>query len=294
MGGGEGGRHPQVPPLPPTPLTISADDFGLSESVNEAVERAHRDGILTAASLMVAGPAAADAVRRARALPRLRVGLHLVAIEGPAVLPPDEIPDLVDRSGRFPSDQLRLGLRYAFHPRVRRQLGAEIRAQFAAFAATGLRLGHADAHKHMHLHPTVGRLMIAAGRAFGLDTIRVPAEPPAVLRAAGARSGLGDRAMFAWTRLLRRQVRRAGLAAPASCFGIAWSGHMTRAHLLALAPHLPPGPNEIYFHPATSQDAVLARLMPTYEHVAEFAALCDPAVAAALARRAEETARCPT
>ena len=116
-------------------VTFSADDFGLSLAVNDAIEHAHRDGILDAASLMVAGPAAADAVRRARALPGLRVGLHLVVIEGPAVLAPREIPDLVDATGQFPRDQFGLGMRYFFLPRVRRQLAAEIRAQFAAFAA---------------------------------------------------------------------------------------------------------------------------------------------------------------
>jgi len=87
---------------------------------------------------MVAGPAAEDAVRRARKMPNLRVGLHLVVIEGPSVLPQAAIPALVDRKRQFPSDQLRLGLRYFFLPHVRRQLAAEIRAQFGAFAATGL------------------------------------------------------------------------------------------------------------------------------------------------------------
>src|SRR5580698_3553565 len=95
-------------------VIFSADDFGLTETVNEAVERAHRDGILDQASLMVAGAAAEDAVRRARALPSLRVGLHLVVIEGPAVLAPADIPGLVDATGQFPSDQLLLGLRYFF------------------------------------------------------------------------------------------------------------------------------------------------------------------------------------
>src|ERR1700722_10610811 len=103
-------------------VTFSADDFGLTEGVNEAVERAHRDGILDQASLMVAGPAAADAVRRARASPSLRVGLHLVVIEGQAVSPPSDIPDLVDGSGWFASDQARLGFRYFFRPEARRQL----------------------------------------------------------------------------------------------------------------------------------------------------------------------------
>ncbi len=181
-------------------VTFSADDFGLTEFVNEAVEKAHRDGILQAASLMVAAPAAADAVRRARAMPSLRVGLHLVVIEGPAVLAPADIPDLVDSAGQFPSDQLKLGVKYFFRPGVRRQLEAEIHAQFAAFAATGLALDHANAHKHMHLHPTVGAMMIRIGVLHGLRRIRVPAEPPAILARCGTPAGLGDRLLYHWTR----------------------------------------------------------------------------------------------
>jgi hopanoid biosynthesis associated protein HpnK len=269
-------------------VVFSADDFGLTESVNEAVELAHREGALTSASLMVAGPAAADAVRRARALPGLRVGLHLVVIEGPAVLPPAAIPDLVDARGEFPSDQLRLGIDYFLRPRVRRQLAAEIRAQFAAFAATGLMLDHANAHKHMHLHPTVGRLLIDIGREFGVPAIRIPAEPPSVLAACGTRVGLGDRALYHWTRLLRRQARTAGLATNDHCFGLAWSGHMTTDRVRRLLAVLPAGISEIYFHPATERtetghpetghaetgrDPVLRRLMPDYEHAAELAAL---------------------
>ena len=261
-------------------VTFTADDFGLSQAVNEAVERAHRDGILDAASLMVAGPAAADAVQRAQALPSLRVGLHLVVIEGPAMLPASAIPDLVDAQGQFPSSQFRLGMNYFLRPHIRRQLAAEIRAQFAAFAATGLTLDHADAHKHMHLHPTVGRLMIDIGRDFGLRTVRVPAEPPAVLARCGTRVGLGGHALYQWTRLLRRRVRAAGLATTDHCFGLAWSGHMTPERVRRLIAELPEGTSEIYLHPAVMRDAALQRLMPHYEHEAELAALLDPAVLA--------------
>ena len=261
---------------------FTADDFGLSEAVNEGIERAHRDGVLNAASLMVGGAAAADAVARAKRYPGLRVGLHLVVIEGPAVLAPAEIPDLVDAEGKFPADQLRLATKYFFRPRVRRQLAAEIRAQFAAFAATGLKLGHADAHKHMHLHPTVGAMLVRIGGEFGLPVVRVPAEPPAVMAACGVPATPGARALHAWSGLLRRQVRRAGMVAPDAVFGLAWSGHMTEDRLLRLIPCLPGGSAEIYFHPAARRDAVLEALMPEYEHIAELAALCSPAVQAAL------------
>ncbi len=239
--------------------------------MNEAVERAHRDGALTHASLMVAGPAAADAVARAKALPRLEVGLHLVAVEGPAILPPAEIPDLVDDAGWFPSDQLRLGPRYSFDRRARAQLRREIAAQFAAFAATGLQLAHADAHKHMHMHPFVADLLIEHGRRHGLARVRVPREP-------------GLRLMSAWSHMLRGKLRRAGIAAPDQVFGLADSGRMTEARVLDILAHLPPGDTELYFHPATRRDPLLDRLMPTYQHEAELAALLSPALKAAVAR----------
>jgi len=266
-------------------VTFSADDFGLTESVNEAIERAHRHGVLQAASLMVGAPAAADAVRVARANPSLRVGLHLVVIEGPAVLPPADIPDLVDAAGQFPSSQLQLGLNYFFHPSIRRQLRAEIRAQYAAFAATGLTLDHANAHKHMHLHPTVGRMALTIGQEFGLRRIRIPAEPPAVMQRCGTSVGWSDRMLYHWTGLLRRRAQAAGIATNDYCFGLAWSGHMTGKKIRRLLANLPAGDSEIYFHPAVRRDPVLDRLMPNYEHEAELAALTSPLLQHSLSPR---------
>ncbi|MBO1326528.1 hopanoid biosynthesis-associated protein HpnK [Acetobacter sp. TBRC 12305] len=264
---------------------ISADDFGMSVEVNEAIEIAHRDGLLSTASLMVAGAAAQDAVERARRLPTLNVGLHLVTIEGPAVLPHARLPLVTDGNGWFSSSQLGLGVDYFFRPEGRRELRAEITAQFEAFARTGLRLDHANAHKHMHLHPTVGALMIEIGRRYGLNAVRIPLEPPAPLMAAGNYTDtLGDAALRHWTRLLRHQVRRAGMRANDWCFGLAWSGHMTADRVAALAAHLPDGVSEIYFHPATHKNALLQRLMPGYDHEGEFDALCSSGFRVGLAQ----------
>ena len=231
---------------------------------------------------MVAGPAAADAVRRARCLPALRVGLHLVVVEGAAALP-GACPHIVDAAGQFPSHQVGLGFQYWFSPRIRRQLALEIAAQYRAFYATGLMLDHANAHKHMHLHPTVGRLLIEIGAEFRLRAVRIPFEPGAALRAAGGRVGWGGPLLGQWTRVLRGQARRAGLVTNDQVFGMAWSGHMTADRLVQLASQLPPGLTEIYFHPAAYRDARLDSLMPDYEHEAELAALLDPEVRQALA-----------
>ena len=97
-------------------LIVTADDFGIAPEVNEAVMRAHREGILTCASLMVAAPAAADAVVRAKTMPNLGVGLHLVLVEGKPVLPPQQIPNLVGPDGNFRTDMVKASIGI-FNPR---------------------------------------------------------------------------------------------------------------------------------------------------------------------------------
>jgi hopanoid biosynthesis associated protein HpnK len=264
-------------------VVVTADDFGLAHEVNEAVEAAHSGGILTAASLMVAGPAAPDAVARARRLPRLRVGLHLVLVEGRPVLPPEQLPDLVDASGHFRNDLGRLGFDIVLRPSVRRQVAAEIEAQFAAYRATGLALDHADAHKHFHLHPTVAGLMIAIGLRYGLRALRVPVEPRSVLAGIEPSTPRLPQYLTApWAALLGRRARRAGLHVPNAVFGLAWSGAMTQARLCGLLDRLSDGCTEIYMHPATA--CGFAGHAPGYRYADELAALTAPSAISAAGR----------
>jgi hopanoid biosynthesis associated protein HpnK len=259
-------------------LIVCADDFGRDAAVNEAVETAHRDGILSSASLMVGATAAADAVARARRLPGLRVGLHLVLIDGIAVSPPAAIGGLVGDDGRFDDNQGRAGFRYFFSPGVRRRLAIEIRAQFEAFRATGLALDHVNAHKHMHLHPTVARLLVEIGRDYGMRAVRLPSEPVSVLRAAFPAEHYAAPAYRPVIGALRRRLRRGGIVTNDHVFGIAWSGGMVEQRLLGLLPNLPDGVSEIYFHPASRTTPELAAGMPGYRHADELAALVSPAV----------------
>src|SRR5229473_2278277 len=259
-------------------LIVTADDFGRDVAINEAVEAASCDGILSGASLMIAAPEAADAVARAHRLPGLRVGLHLVLTDGSPVLPPDEIRGLVGADGRFDDNQIRAGLRYFLVPGVRPGLAAEIRAQFEAFRATGLELDHVNAHQHMHLHPTVARLIVEIGRSYGMRAVRLPAEPAAALRRAFPGEPHRVPVYRPVISALRRRLRGAGLATNDQVFGIAWSGAMVEARLLGLLPHLPPGVSEIYCHPATRQTPALAAAMPGYRNTEELAALLSPDV----------------
>jgi chitin disaccharide deacetylase len=266
-------------------LIVTADDFGLHPAVNEAVEQASRAGVLTAASLMIAAPAAADAVRRARGLHNLRVGLHLVLADGCSVLSHRQIPALVDIHGRFGNRMFMNGLRYAVLPAVRRQLEAEIRAQFAAFAETGLVLDHVNAHKHFHLHPSLLAMILRVGDEFGLRSVRVPDEPLWAARLGGASfAGCAVAILLTpWLALMKRRLRSAGITHNDRVFGIAFSGSMDEARLLRILARLQPGITEIYLHPATESGHAIAPSMDTYRHADELAALMSSRVRAAVA-----------
>lgn len=253
-------------------LVVTADDFGLASAVNEAVERGHRDGILSAASLMVGERWAQDAVERARGMPGLAVGLHLTLVEGRPVLPPARIPDLVREDGQLRVDLARYGTEIVLKPHVRAQVAAEIEAQFEAFGRTGLPLDHVNAHQHYHLHPTVAALVLAIGPRFGMRGLRVPVEPaPMLAQIERVRIGWPARLTAPWARGLRAKARRAGLVTPDQVFGLAWSGAMTAARVAGLMRELPPGRTEIYLHPAVCAD--FAGCAPGYRYVEEFAAL---------------------
>ena len=224
---------------------------------------------------MVGAPAAAGALAVARRLPRLAVGLHLALTDARPVLPARALPDLVDASGRLRADMARAGAAIFFLPHVRRQMLAEVRAQFEAFRATGLALDHVNAHKHFHLHPSVLSAILGLAAEFAAPAVRAPLEPSAILaRIDGARRSLGAAALAPWARLQRSRLKRAGVASPDQVFGLAWTGAMTLSRLAGLIAHLPDGVTEIYAHPAIAPG--FAGSAPGYRYQEELAALTSP------------------
>ncbi len=230
---------------------------------------------------MVAGPAAAHAVALAKRLPSLRVGLHLVLVEGAPASKPQDIPDLVDSDGQLRRDMVRLAFDIALRPRVRRQLRAEITAQFEAYRKTGLPLDHVNAHKHFHVHPMIAAQVLAVGRDYGMRALRVPSEPAGIVaRIDNTSPALSERVMAPWNGMLRAWARQADVMTPDAVFGLRWTGAMSAARIAALLPLLPDGLVEIYTHPATRDD--FAGHAPGYAYAGELKALTDPEVIAAV------------
>ena len=164
-----------------------------------------------------------------------------------------------------------------FRAKVRKQLAAEITAQFAAYQATGLSLDHVNCHHHFQVHPTIAGKIFDIGSSYGVRAVRVPAEPLEILdRIETAAKHRRDWLTAPWIALLKARVRSRSLSAADQIFGLAWSGAMTEQRVTGLLKHLPIGVTEIYFHPATS--CAFAGAANGYRYTDELAALTAPGV----------------
>jgi len=253
-------------------LIVNADDFGRSPSVNAAVARAHREGILTSASLMVNEPGCAEAVALARENPRLGVGLHLTLLAGHSALPPERIPGLADACGRFSDSPVATGWRYYFRHDLREPLQAEIAAQFERFAATGLPCDHVNGHLHLHLHPVILPMVLENAARRGIKRLRLTRDP-FLLNAAMASGRWLYRISHAviFGALARRAyplLQQRGFRCTDAVFGLQQNGRVDEEFLCRLLPLLPAGDSELYSHPALT------------ESQCEFDALVSPRVKA--------------
>ena len=242
------------PEARPRRLIVNADDFGRSASINAAVMRAHREGILTSASLMMNEAATNQAVALVRENPTLAVGLHLTLICGHAALPPEKIPGLVDGQGEFGDSPIRTGLKYYFQRHLQSQLRAEIREQFARFRSTGLALDHVNGHLHFHLHPVVFDLLMAEVNELGIERVRLMRDDYALnRRIAQGRWWFraSHAALFAMLAGRAEQpLRQRGVKHPQTVFGLLQDSRVNEDFLLQLLPALPEGDSEVYSHPS--------------------------------------------
>jgi chitin disaccharide deacetylase len=251
-------------------LIVNADDFGLSQSVNQAVVRAHREGILTSASLMVNEPGFAGAIQLAKENPGLGLGLHLTLLQGHSTLPPDKIPGLVNARGEFRKSPVSVGMAYFFQRGLREQLRAEIHAQFEKFRSAGLPLDHVNGHLHLHLHPIIFKILMEDAETLGIRHFRFTRDCLARSRRM-SRGHLFYKVSHAvihdcLSRRAREPLRQRNIKHAQITFGLLQDSRVDEEYILKLLPELPPGDSELYSHPSLDR----------FKH--EFNALISPRV----------------
>jgi hopanoid biosynthesis associated protein HpnK len=261
---------------------VNGDDFGLSAGVNTGIIRAHREGILTSASLMATGDAFDEAVALAQCHPGLSTGIHLVLVEGRPVSPPERIPSLVSPDGTFWASPGVFMTRWLTGRIHLGDVEREWAAQVEKVLAHGLRVERLDSHMHLHLLPGIFPLVVALAKRYQIRGIRLPREWTGNgLPAVPIPTLLKRVILSSLAAIHRRRVSSTDLVCPDRFRGITESGRLTEQQLLHILATLKAGVTEIMAHPGY-RDAVLdawprSRL---YAREAELEALVSPAVKA--------------
>jgi hopanoid biosynthesis associated protein HpnK len=274
-------------------LILNADDFGMTRGVNEGIIRAHRDGVLTSATLMANGAEFDDAVSRAKSNPKLGVGCHLVLVGGSAIAPREKISSLADANGNLPESLAGLVARLSSGFIRMKAIERELRAQIEKIRSAGIEPTHLDTHKHTHAHPKVMEAVGRVAKELGITRIRKPMEnlrdswettrhetsgrTMELIAAAAAR------AVTPWFQTIARKY---GLRSPDHFLGLAMTGGLGPAALRRMIDTLSDGSTEIMLHPGIC-DTDLAnsgsRLQDQRE--TELQGLLDPGVRSALTER---------
>lgn len=250
-------------------LIVNADDFGLSESVSRGIITAHRQGILTSTTYMTNFPWAAEMAPLLAEAPDLGVGVHLNLTTGEPVLPPEQVPTLVDGRGTF--------IKSMFHLLTRVEM-SQVKAEWSAQVEKGIQLlgrrpTHLDTHRYLQGHPDYAAVMIDIARTYSIPAVRCLYPGPDLALAQMYQSWNPARLLV--ERYLRRSaamVAESGLA----CTRATIAGDFTKAQLPRLLERVQEGVTELVSHPGYVDDR-LRSLSSMQEHrEEELAALTDP------------------
>jgi|SRR5579862_495942 len=242
-------------------LILNADDFGLTQGVNSGIIRAHRQGILTSATLMATGSAFDHAVEQARENPSLGVGGHLVLAGGSAVAPREQIPSLVDKNGRLPQSLTVLVANVTTGRVSPIEIETELRAQIEKIRRAGIEPTHLDTHKHTHVHPTIMNALGRVAQQSGITRVRNPVEDLRDSWRSSQSDGTSTVSNLAAAALVSAVASgfkvissRYGLRSPDHFLGLAVTGQLGAGALCRLIDALDEGQSEIMLHPGICDD----------------------------------------
>jgi predicted glycoside hydrolase/deacetylase ChbG (UPF0249 family) len=246
-------------------LIVNADDFGLTQGVNQAIVACHERGIVSSATLMATGACFEEAAALAAQMPGLSVGCHIVLVDGEPVMPPDEVRSLLaPGTSRFYNtigEVLGAVARGRFRAE---EVECEAWAQFERLRRANVDVSHFDAHKHTHMFPSILKPLLRAASAHRISAVRNPFEAPDVVTFQEARKDKNLLVRKVETSLLRRFLQRrwlkavhaAGLDTTDGCLGVASTGTLNDTSLRAMLERMPQGTWELVCHPGYNDRAL--------------------------------------
>ncbi|MDO9559479.1 MAG: ChbG/HpnK family deacetylase [Syntrophales bacterium] len=233
-------------------LIIHADDLGADEARNAGIIEAIEAGSVTAASILVNGPAFQDCLQRIASIngKQLSFGVHLNLTEGRPLSP--GLETITGKDGCFYGKQ-------QGHRRLMNRgddaLGKEIRREFAAqiqaLRDAGVRMDHLDGHQHVHIFPAAIDATVRTAREFGIPWIRIPEEPPPARSMDRNNPLLNDEAerFCRLAAAVRIKLHGSTMKTTDHFRGLYLKGRLSLENLERTLQTLPPGLTELMVHP---------------------------------------------
>lgn len=211
-------------------LITNADDFGFTRDVNEGIVHAHRQGILTATTLMATGSAFDHAVTLAHENPELDIGIHLVLVGSPGY--PATVSGLMKE----------IGMR-------RIQIREKLLGQVQRILEAGLQPTHLDTHKHTHLLPPVLEVVAHISEEFQIPWVRRPFDLPMSASGISWKTRLASKSFGFVRSRFHRKLASHHCRTTDHFAGFQITGRYDAAELAKLIRGLPAGTTEFMCHP---------------------------------------------
>lgn len=258
-------------------IIINADDFGLCSGVNKAVAQAHTDGVLTSTTIMANMPAADEAVKIAKQLPNLGVGVHLNLFEGQPLSKDGCVNCLLDDQGSFALTPAKLSLLSICRRKIRNAIRTELAAQIQWVIDNDLKPTHLDSHKHIHSFPVIFPIVCGLARRFEIAAIRFTFEPKQLLAMPWPLPSEGGRKRAKAIRIMAKinRIQNSAYLKTDCLLGVAHTGKIDMNFFKAVALYNSAATAEIMTHPgfADGLDRIRTRLL--HQRKDELQALCS-------------------
>lgn len=228
-------------------LIVTADELGLSAKRNQGIVDAHCKGIVTSASMLAYGPAFREAVKVAKALPTLDIGLHLNFSDGePLVL---GHRTLINKDGTFwgRAEARRLAREGKFDLR---DVEREADAQIETLKSAGIKITNLSSVDHLHIRGNLSQPLALVAKKHGIRCFRCPADrvrPPSLKldpERLAAVQEYQDSALKAVSVYAQQRMR-----STENFSGAALTGSLTTELLIETLRSLPVGLTELMVHP---------------------------------------------
>jgi len=263
-------------------LIVSADDFGLSNSINDGILKACEEGIVTSVNVIPSGAAYYGAAGLLKTFGLKEIGAHLSLTETSPITEVDKIPTLVGSNGSFHKSYTGLFAHLLLKKIDRGQIYLELKNQLERLRSTGIQITSLSSHQHVHIFPAILEIFIRLAKEYGIPYIRYLHNdrflPPFRISKVYKKMILGF-----FSAKDERLMEAAGLEYTDNFFGFLDSGQISEEILIRMLNKLPDGTTELVTHPGFISAEVIYKCV--------FHKNCETDLAALTSRRVKQALR---